>query len=282
MVNSSEPPFTAPPMSATIAMTTVASDASSRIARSIAMAAVGRKNGRVGRPAVTLSASVAPTRSSPIRISTLSRCHRPGRKRQIQASSIPTTRTASSAQPPKLVKSGNVSRRPRASIFSMSVAANGEPLRTMTSPWRIVTRTGWTSAAAAARAVVVSGRLSDEFGTTSGSMSSAASIRSASSSPPAIRPDRRVRVSSTSVSRSSVRSLASRTRAASVRTTAHRAASRPTRVVFAGSDRSSTAVLSRAFLPASEIAAANVVSMPLTRLSKGAAARPRWRSRSRS
>ena len=43
----------------------------------------------------------------------------------------------------------------------------------MTSPWRIVTRTGWTSAAAVARAVVVSGRLNDEFGTTSGAMSSA-------------------------------------------------------------------------------------------------------------
>ena len=50
VVNSSEPPFTAPPMIATMAMTMVASDASSRIARSIAIAAVGRKNGR-RRPA---------------------------------------------------------------------------------------------------------------------------------------------------------------------------------------------------------------------------------------
>ena len=88
-------------------MTIVAIEASSRIASRIAIAAVGRKNGSVGRPAVTLSASVAPTTSNPIRISTLSRCQSPGRKRQIQASSIPTARTASSSQPPKLATSGS-------------------------------------------------------------------------------------------------------------------------------------------------------------------------------
>jgi hypothetical protein len=37
-------------MTAMTAMTIVASEASSRIARSIAIAAVGRKNGSVGRP----------------------------------------------------------------------------------------------------------------------------------------------------------------------------------------------------------------------------------------
>ena len=113
-------------MTATMAMTIVAIEASSRTASSIAMAAVGRKNGSVGRPAVTLSARVAPTTSSPIRIRTLSRCQSPGRKRQIQASSITTTRTASSSQPPKLATSGAVSRSPSASIFSMSVASSGD------------------------------------------------------------------------------------------------------------------------------------------------------------
>ena len=93
--------------------------------------------------------------------------------------------------------------------------------------------TGATSLAALARAVFVSSVLNDEFGTTSGAMSSAASIRSSSSRPPAIRPASRVRVSSTSVSRSSVRSVASRTRAASVLTVAQPAASRPTSVAVA-------------------------------------------------
>ena len=127
-MNSSELPLTAPPMTAMTAMTIVASEASSRIASRIAIAAVGRKNGSVGRPAVTLSASVAPTTSSPIRISTLSRCQSPGRKRQIQASSIPTTSTASRSQPPKLATSGTGSRSRRASIFSMSVAVELRPV----------------------------------------------------------------------------------------------------------------------------------------------------------
>ena len=168
-------------MTAMTAMTIVASEASSRIASSIAIAAVGRKNGSVGRPAVILSASVAPTTSSPIRTSTLSRCHSPGRKRQIHDSSIPTASTASRSQPPKLATSGTGSRSWRASIFSISVAVNCEPLRTMTSPWRIVTLIGATSAAALAFAALVRSELNDEFGTTSGRMSSAASIRSASS-----------------------------------------------------------------------------------------------------
>src|SRR6476659_4767656 len=113
VVNSSELPLTAPPITAMTAMTIVASEASSRIANRMAIAAVGRKNGSVGRPAVILSARVAPTTSRPIRTSTLSRCHRPGRNRQIQASRMPTTRTASSSQPAKLATSGAVSRSPR-------------------------------------------------------------------------------------------------------------------------------------------------------------------------
>ena len=53
-------PFTAPPMIAMSAMTIVASDASSRIASSIPMAAVGRKNWRIDRPAVDLEGERRP------------------------------------------------------------------------------------------------------------------------------------------------------------------------------------------------------------------------------
>ncbi len=99
-------------------------------------------------------------------------------------------------------------------------------------------------------------------------MSSAASIRCASSRPPAIRPARRVRVSSTSVSRSSVRSVASSTRAASVRTAAQPAASSPTSVVLEGSDRSGTAVWRSDLRPSALMSAENVVSILATRFSK--------------
>ena len=71
-------------------MTTVASDASSRIARSIPIAAVGRKYWRIDRPAVTLSAIVAPATMSPVSTSALSRCQSPGRKRHSQPSRTPT------------------------------------------------------------------------------------------------------------------------------------------------------------------------------------------------
>ena len=119
-----------------------------------------------------------------------------------------------------------VSRRPSASIFSMSVGVERSPLRTMTSPWtdrhedrgdrlRRPSRGPARSASA----------LNDELGTTSGR-----SARRRASAPP--RRGRRpsgptagLRVSATSVSRSSVRWVASRTRAASVRTAAQRAAS---------------------------------------------------------
>ena len=180
---------------------------------------------------------------------------------------MPTTRTASSSQPAKLATSGAVSRRPRASIFSMSVALNGVPLRTMTSPWRIVSRTGTTASAALSLAVSQSGWLNEELGTISGEMSSAASIRSASSSPPAIRPARRPRVSATAESRSSVRRVASRIRADSVRTAAQRAASRPARVALAVSLRSGTAVWSRILRPAGVSSAEKVVSTRETRSS---------------
>ena len=76
------------------------------------------------RPAVILRASVVPTTSRPMRISTLSRCQSAGRKRQIQASSIATSRTASRNQPAKLATSTAPPRRGRArSIVSMSAAS---------------------------------------------------------------------------------------------------------------------------------------------------------------
>ena len=206
-----------------------------------------------------------------MRISTLSRCHRPGRKRQIQASSIPTTRTASSAQPPKLATSGSVcAEAERVDLLDVGgrerrAVADDDLALADRDPDGLD-----ASAAAAARAVVVSGRLNDEFGTTSGSMSSAASIRSASSSPPAIRPDRRVRVSSTSVSRSSVRSRRvedPRRLGPDGRPAARRRGRRAS--PSAGSDRSSTAVSSRAFGPLSAIGRPRTrCRCRLTRLSK--------------
>ena len=114
VANSSEPPFTAPAMIATMDMTTIASDASSRIARSIPIAAVGRKYGRTERPAVTLRAIVAPATSSPMSTSTLSRCQSPGRKRHSQPSRIPTSRTPRIAQPTKVARSGPGRRSARA------------------------------------------------------------------------------------------------------------------------------------------------------------------------
>ena len=268
VVISSDEPLTAPPMTATNAMRTVAIDASRRTATSIAIAAVGRKKGRVGRPAVILSAIVAPRRRRPTRISTLLRCHSPGRKRQIQPSSMPTTRTASRSQPAKLVTSGAAWSRPSFSISSNWIALICSPLRTSTWVGRIVTRTGVTASAARSRAWAVSSALNDELGTTSGLISSAASIRSASSRPPAIRPDNRLRLSATSVSRSSVRSVASRTRAASVRTTAHREASSPTKVFRDPLDRSGIAAFSRVIWLASVNFAEKVVSICRTRRSK--------------
>ena len=114
----------------------------------------------------------------------------------------------------------------------------------------------------------MSSSLNDEFGTSSGLISSAASIRSASSRPPAIRPDRRLRASATSLSRSSVRSVASRTRAASVRTTAQRAASSPTSVFRAALDRSEIAVSRSVAWLAADRLAEKVVSICRTRRSK--------------
>ena len=138
----------------------------------------------------------------------------------------------------------------------------------MTSPWRIVTLIGATSAAALAFAALVRSELNDEFGTTSGRMSSAASIRSASSRSPAIRPANSLRRTATSESRSGVRNVASRIRAASVLTSAQRAASSPTSVSRALGVRPGTAFFSSDVRPSSLRLAENVVSIGETRASK--------------
>ena len=70
-------------------------------------------------------------------------------------------------------------------------ASMTSPMRAMTWPWRIWTWTGWTASAARRAGRRVRSSLNVEFGTTSGEISSAASVRSCSSSPPAIAPERR-------------------------------------------------------------------------------------------
>ena len=107
--------------------------------------------------------------------------------------------------------------------------------------------------------------LNDEFGTISGRMISAASMRSTSSRSPPIRPAMVARVSATSVSRSSVRSVASRTRAASVRTAAQRGASNFCRVAWAVSLSPGIAVSRRAVRSSADRSVANAVSTRRTR-----------------
>ena len=172
---------------------------------------VGRKNGSARAAGGELERERrADDAAARCRSRTLLRCQSVGRKRQIQASSSPTTSTASRNQPPKL---RDVEAAPRgarsASIFSMSVASiSGRRSGRSTSPWRIVTVTGATASAAWSRACVWSGRAERaSWRRRAGAMSSAASIRSASSrlaGHPA-RPGRSAS-SATSVSRSSVRS----------------------------------------------------------------------------
>ena len=152
-------------------------------------------------------------------------------------------------------------------MASMSAGVRRSPLRTTTSFWTMSTMTGSTPASAASRAVSVAIALNDEFGTTSGSMSSAASIRSASVRSPPIRPARRVRAWATSVSRSSVRSVASRTRAASPETTGQRSLLSPTSVEVAASVRSRTAVWRRSWRLSVGSSEANAASIRATRRS---------------
>ena len=92
------------------------------------MAAVGRKNGSVGRPAVSLSASVAPTTSSPMRISTLSRCQRPGPEAPDPGQQHQDDQDREQQPATEARDVGRVWRRPSASIFSMSVAVEWRPV----------------------------------------------------------------------------------------------------------------------------------------------------------
>ena len=98
-------------------------------------------------------------------------------------------------------------------------------------------------------------------------MRSAASIRSASLRPPAIRPASRDRASGTSLSRSSVLSVASRMRCASRRTSGQRLGSSPTNVVMESSlsGGSVTAFRSSAVRDATGMFATNVESTTWTR-----------------
>ena len=225
------------------------------------MAAVGRKNWRIDRPAVTLRASVAPTTRSPVRTRTLSRCQSVGRNRHSQPSSRTTIRTASRNQPKKLATSGLEVLSPSALIFSMASVVIRSPRRTtIFSPWRIETMTGWTAARALAFSWSVSSWLNEELATTSGPISCAASARSLSSRPPAMSPASRVRVSGTSLSSSGARSSASRIRADSVRTTDQRPASIARRVAWAASVRPGTAAWSRPARWSGVISAENAVS----------------------
>ena len=200
------------------------------------MAAVGRKNGSVGRPAVTLSASVAPTISSPIRIRTLSRCHSPGRKRQIQAQQHarrPAPRAAASRRSWR--RRGASSLSPSASIFSISVAVSRRPVaddhlaladRDADRPRPLGGLVAGLGRELRAERRVRDDQRADELG-----REHPLGLVEPAGHPAGQAP---VRVSATSVSRSSVRRVASRTRAASVRTAAQRAASRPTSVARGG------------------------------------------------
>ena len=149
------------------------------------------------------------------------RCQSSRRNRQIQARPRPTTRIDRNSQPPSRATSGRALRRPYSSMTSSCSSVTLSPRRTIASFSATWTVCGSTCAAACSRAASVRSSLKNELATISGSMIVAASIRWASVRPPAIWPLRRARASSTSDSRSSVRSVASRTRDASARTAAH-------------------------------------------------------------
>ena len=159
--------------------------ASRRNATRIPTAAVGRKNGRRDRPAVTSRAKVEMSTSiRPTRARTLLRCHSSGRNRQTQASSSPTSSTENSAQPASLATSQRAELSPNASICSTTSAVTGSPLRTIDWPWLIETLIGATSSAARAACLRRSAAgCTPSSATRSGQTISAASLRSASVEP---------------------------------------------------------------------------------------------------
>ena len=184
---------------------------------------------------------------------------------------MPTTRAASRNQPARLATSSESSPILSSLIVSMSGAVRRSPARARISPCATSTMTGATSAAAASSAASVWVWLKDELATISGLMSSAESIRSASSRSAPIRPASWVRVTATWVSRSSVRRVASRTRAASVRSAVQRTSSRATSVSRAVSVSPDTAISSRLARSSGVRAALNAVSTRRTRWSNAVA-----------
>ena len=129
------------------------------------MAIVGRKKPRISRPAVILRASVIPASSRPMRTSTLLRCQRVGRNRQIQASSMrhDQARQQEPAGEARHVRGvlADAERR-RWSRCRRRRAARRCGRRSR--PVATLTRTGLTAAAAALRARSQSPWSNDEFG----------------------------------------------------------------------------------------------------------------------
>ena len=117
--------------------------------RASPMAAVGRKNGRVGRPAVILRASVAPTTQEPDQDQDVVAV--PERRPEAPDPAEEHAHDEDGQQQPadeaRDVRASPGSS-PSASIFSIRRSLIRSPLRTMTSPWRIETRTGATASAA--------------------------------------------------------------------------------------------------------------------------------------
>ena len=259
--------FNAPPMSAMTIMTSVATPASSRIASRIPAAAVGMMNGRPGRPDVTFSAMAVPTRISPMSSRALLRCQYCGRNRHTQPKIRPTTRTARNSQPPRRATSGRALRRPNSSIVSSWVAVTFSPLRTIVSFAATWTRYGGTRSACLLRSCSVRTALKVEFGSMSGEMISAARVRSSGASPPAIWPDSWAWTSATSESRSSPRSVASRTREDSARTAVQRSGVSARRVALADGSMSGRASSRSAARSSTGVVSAKARSIGRTRSS---------------
>ena len=142
---------------------------------------------RIGRPAVILSASVAPTTSSPI---SSRRCcgARTRPEPPDPGEQQPDVSTASRNQPASREVAVGLPRRPSASMTSRSAA--GDRVAVPDDDLALGDRhhDGPTFSAAPVAGLVGQRLVERRVGTTSGAMISAASIRSASSRSPPIRP----------------------------------------------------------------------------------------------
>ena len=216
--------------------------------------------GRAVRPAVSWSSTVLNAISSQTSRTTLLRCQYAGRNSRSQAMSSAVIRPASSSQPPRAARSGFRTSSPSAWMRAMSTSVTLEPMRTMTWPWTMSSTTGATAAARRSRSCCVRSAENELFGTSSGAMSSAARVRSPSVSCPAICDESRWRAWATSVSRSSVRSVTSSTRVASVRTGVQRSGFRVWRTVAASLDSAGRTESMSAWRSAAVVVAENAVS----------------------